>query len=97
MFFYRAWTVRSGPERATSGPQTLLVSSRLIRGHERRQPRAVRVGRLRIQVEDVVVPWVVEREEAAAEPASVPGRAGDEVGEARGCALAGRGILEEEE
>ena len=29
MFFYRAWTVRSGPERATSGPQSLLVSSRL--------------------------------------------------------------------
>uniref|UniRef100_A0A453QWB4 KIB1-4 beta-propeller domain-containing protein n=1 Tax=Aegilops tauschii subsp. strangulata TaxID=200361 RepID=A0A453QWB4_AEGTS len=29
MFFYRAWTVQSGPERAMSGPQSLLVTSRL--------------------------------------------------------------------
>ena len=54
-----------------------------VRGDESGEVGAVGVGRLRVQVEHVAVPRVVQRQQAAPHHPGVPGGPGDDVGEAR--------------
>ena len=61
-----------------------------VRGKPLGEAPAVGVRRLGIQVQDVEIPGVVQREEDAAERGGVPGGSGDEVGDAgEGAAGAG--------